>query len=85
MNRNGEIGIFDVSGRERERYPVVYGAHMKVEDGQRVQARDVLLEWDPFANPILTEVGGTHQVRRHHRGRRPCRSRSTSSPACPRG
>jgi DNA-directed RNA polymerase subunit beta' len=37
---------------------VVYGAHVKVEDGQRVAAGTVLLEWDPFANPILTEVGG---------------------------
>jgi len=59
MNRNGEIGLFDVSGRERERYPVVYGAHLKVEDGQRVKPGAQLLEWDPFANPILTEVGGT--------------------------
>ena len=26
MSRNGEIGILDSSGRERERHPVVYGA-----------------------------------------------------------
>ena len=59
MNRNGELGLFDRSGRERERYPVVYGAHLKIENGQTVQPGDVLLEWDPFANPILTEVGGS--------------------------
>jgi DNA-directed RNA polymerase subunit beta' len=59
MNRNGEIGIFDPSGRERERYPVTYGAHIKVEDGQFVKAGAVLCEWDPFANPILTEQTGT--------------------------
>jgi len=59
MNRNGEIGIFDPSGRERERYPVTYGAHIKVEDGQNVKAGAVLCEWDPFANPILTEQTGT--------------------------
>jgi DNA-directed RNA polymerase subunit beta' len=58
MNRNGEIGIFDPSGRERERYPVAYGAHIRVEDGQAVKAGGVLCEWDPFANPILTEQGG---------------------------
>jgi DNA-directed RNA polymerase subunit beta' len=58
-NRNGEVGIFDVSGRERERYPVVYGAIVRVEDGARVTPGTVLLEWDPFANPILTEVAGT--------------------------
>jgi DNA-directed RNA polymerase subunit beta' len=59
MNRNGEIGIFDPSGRERERYPVTYGAHIKVEDGQAIKAGGVLCEWDPFANPILTEQTGT--------------------------
>jgi DNA-directed RNA polymerase subunit beta' len=58
MNRNGEIGIFDPSGRERERYPVAYGAHIRVEDGAQVRAGEVLCEWDPFANPILTEMGG---------------------------
>jgi DNA-directed RNA polymerase subunit beta' len=59
MNRNAELGIFDSSGRERERYPVVYGAHVMVEDGQHVKPGQMLLEWDPFANPILTESAGT--------------------------
>ena len=58
MNRNGEVGIFDRGGRERERYPVVYGAAVKVEDGQEVTRGTVLLEWDPFANPILSEASG---------------------------
>jgi DNA-directed RNA polymerase subunit beta' len=59
MNRNAEIGVFDASGRERERYPVVYGAHVRVGDGEAVQTGTMLLEWDPFANPILSEVAGT--------------------------
>jgi DNA-directed RNA polymerase subunit beta' len=58
MNRNAELGIFDSSGRERERYPVVYGAHVKVRDGENVVAGTMLLEWDPFANPILSEESG---------------------------
>jgi DNA-directed RNA polymerase subunit beta' len=58
MNRNGELGIFDASGRERERYPIAYGAHIRVEDLQAVRASEVLCEWDPFANPILTEQSG---------------------------
>ena len=58
MSRNGEIGVFDSSGRERERHPVVYGAHVKVADGAPVKVGDTLLEWDPFANPILADVGG---------------------------
>jgi DNA-directed RNA polymerase subunit beta' len=59
MNRNGEMAIYDATGRERERYPVVYGAHVHVQDGQHVTPGTRLLEWDPFSNPILAEVGGT--------------------------
>jgi DNA-directed RNA polymerase subunit beta' len=57
-NRNGEIAVADDRGRERERYPVVYGAKVKARDGQRVKPRTVLVEWDPFTNPILTEFTG---------------------------
>ncbi|MGH0029339.1 MAG: DNA-directed RNA polymerase subunit beta' [Myxococcota bacterium] len=59
MSRNAEIGVFDSSGRERERYPVVYGAQVRVEDGSTVKPGDMLIEWDPFANPILAESSGT--------------------------
>src|SRR5438309_1608377 len=57
-NRNGEIGVADDRGRERERYPVVYGAKIKVKADQRIKSRPVLVEWDPFTNPILTEFTG---------------------------
>src|SRR5262249_21700361 len=57
-NRNGEIAIADDRGRERERYPVVYGAKLKVKPDQRVKPRTGLVEWDPFTNPILTEFTG---------------------------
>ena len=59
MNRNGEIAVCDSTGRERERYPVVYGATVKVRDGQEVKASEILHEWDPFQTPILTDVVGT--------------------------
>ncbi|MCH8889883.1 MAG: DNA-directed RNA polymerase subunit beta' [Myxococcales bacterium] len=58
MNRNAELGILDASGRERERYPVVYGAHVRVAEGEHVKPGTRLLEWDPFANPILSEANG---------------------------
>ncbi len=58
MNRNGEMAVVDSTGRERERYPVVYGAHMKIEDGGAVKAGEMIHEWDPFQNPILTDVAG---------------------------
>jgi len=59
MSRNAEIGVFDASGRERERYPAVYGAHIRVSDGEHVKPGHMLIEWDPFANPILADVTGT--------------------------
>jgi DNA-directed RNA polymerase subunit beta' len=58
MNRNGGIGILDEDGREKERYSVVYGAKLKVLDGQRVGAGEVLVEWDPYTSAILTSDSG---------------------------
>jgi DNA-directed RNA polymerase subunit beta' len=58
MNRNGELAVVDDKGREKERYPVVYGAKIKVREGKRVTGAEVLVEWDPYTTPILTEVSG---------------------------
>ena len=58
MNRNTKIAIVDDSGREREKYPVVYGAKIKIKDGDPVTVGQKLVEWDPYSLTILTEVGG---------------------------
>src|SRR5205809_5280354 len=62
MNRNGEVAIVDYPEpkreRERERYPVVYGAKLKKRDGDKVKAGEMVAEWDPYTIPILTEVAG---------------------------
>jgi len=58
LNRNALIAIVDKQGREREKYNLVYGAKLKVEEGQKVEAGQRLVEWDPYSTPILTEVGG---------------------------
>ncbi|HLC43492.1 MAG TPA: DNA-directed RNA polymerase subunit beta', partial [Methylomirabilota bacterium] len=58
MNRNGEIVIVDEKGREKERYPVVAGARLKAKEGKRAQQGQILVEWDLFTTPILTEVSG---------------------------
>jgi DNA-directed RNA polymerase subunit beta' len=58
MSRHGELAIVDENGRERERYPVIYGAYLKVKDGQQVDKNTLLAEWDPYTLPIITEVGG---------------------------
>jgi len=36
MNRQGSIAVVDDKGRERERYAVVYGAKLKVNEGDQV-------------------------------------------------
>jgi DNA-directed RNA polymerase subunit beta' len=58
MNRNGEIALLDENGRERRRYSVIYGAKLKVKDGQKVKDGEMLAEWDPYSIPVLTEVTG---------------------------
>jgi DNA-directed RNA polymerase subunit beta' len=63
MNRNGAIAIVDEKGREKERYAIVYGAKLKVEDGAKVSLGDTLGEWDPYTFSVVTEVGGTVQFK----------------------
>ena len=58
MNRNGEIAVLDESGRERRRYSVIYGAKLRVKDGQKVKEGELMAEWDPYSIPVLTEVSG---------------------------
>jgi DNA-directed RNA polymerase subunit beta' len=58
MNRNGEIALLDENGRERRRYSVIYGAKLRVKDGQKVKEGEMLAEWDPYSIPVLTEVSG---------------------------
>src|SRR5690606_35688522 len=59
MNRTGSINIVDDKGVVRERYSVVYGAHLRVREGQHVEKGQTLVEWDPYTFSILTESGGT--------------------------
>jgi DNA-directed RNA polymerase subunit beta' len=63
MNRNGILAVVDEKGREKERYQVVYGARLRVDNGARVKANDILVEWDPYTFSILTEVSGAVHFR----------------------
>src|SRR5260370_7129328 len=63
MNRAGSITVLDEKGREKERYAVVYGAKIKVEDGAQVALGQVMVEWDPYTFAILTEIGGQVQYK----------------------
>ncbi len=58
MNRNGSIAVTDEKGRERERNKLIYGAKLRVGNGQPVNRETLLAEWDPYTIPIITEVTG---------------------------
>ncbi|MFP4601182.1 MAG: DNA-directed RNA polymerase subunit beta', partial [Persicimonas sp.] len=58
MTRNGEVSIHDEQGRERERYPLVFGSQLYYGDGDTIEAGALLAEWEPFATPVLTDTDG---------------------------
>ena len=58
VSRSGEIGVSDEFGRERERYKIPYGATLLVNDGDAVEAGQIVAEWDPHTHPVVTEIAG---------------------------
>ncbi|MDX1571641.1 MAG: DNA-directed RNA polymerase subunit beta', partial [Xanthomonadales bacterium] len=58
VSRSGELSLVDKHGRERERYKVPYGAILQIEDGDKVEAGQVIANWDPHTHPIVSEVAG---------------------------
>ena len=66
LSRNAQIQIVDKNGYTVERHAADVGARLYVEDGQEVTKGDaqngaqptLLLEWDPYQVPILTEHAG---------------------------
>jgi len=53
----------DSRKREKTVYPVTYGSKVMVKKGQKVEKGDLLLQWDPFANAILTKEAGLVEVK----------------------
>ena len=58
INRSGKLVILDETERERERYALTYGSHLRVHDGDDVQPGVELVEWDPFTSVVLSEIRG---------------------------
>ena len=61
ISRSGEVIIQDEDGRERERYKIPYGAILTVDEGEEVQAGQVVADWDPHTHPVISEVAGRIQ------------------------
>ena len=58
LTRNGEAVILDSKNREIESYRIPNGAQLMVNEGDSIEANQVVCQWDPHAVPILAEVGG---------------------------
>jgi DNA-directed RNA polymerase subunit beta' len=63
VNRNAKMVLQDAKGREKERYSLAYGSALKVSDGEEVKPGQLLVTWDPFASPILSEIAGAISYR----------------------
>jgi DNA-directed RNA polymerase subunit beta' len=58
VSRNGEVSIVDDADHVKESYPINFGSFIKVKDGAVIVAGQTLSEWDPFSQPIISEVSG---------------------------
>jgi DNA-directed RNA polymerase subunit beta' len=58
LSRDSELRIVDEKDRTRQRYTIPYGCTLKVKNGQHVEKDDVIFEWDPHTNTILTNKSG---------------------------
>jgi len=58
MGRNVAVVIVGADGAERATHRLIYGAHLKVDEGDHVKRGQRIAEWDPYTRPILTEVDG---------------------------
>lgn len=58
LSKNCEIVILDEQGRERAMNRIPYGARLLAKDGDTVQQGQLIVEWDPYTIPIISDVSG---------------------------
>ncbi|HEY1581924.1 MAG TPA: DNA-directed RNA polymerase subunit beta' [Chthoniobacterales bacterium] len=63
LNKNGSISLHNEEGREIERYNIVIGSVISVEDGGTVKKGETFVQWDPYNVPILTDKTGKIEFR----------------------
>ncbi|MEO5931095.1 MAG: DNA-directed RNA polymerase subunit beta' [Candidatus Kapaibacterium sp.] len=56
--RAGVVAILDDDNRVIHRYDVAYGSMLQVAEGEKVTKGDVLYEWDPYNNVMVTDKAG---------------------------
>ncbi len=63
MVRHGKISILDENNSPRAQYNVPYGASVLVTNGDKIDAGQVLFQWDPYTDIILARKEGTVALR----------------------
>ncbi len=58
ISRDGILTLVDDENRPRSRYNVPYASSLKVKEGEKVVKDQILFEWDPYSNTIVTEYSG---------------------------
>ncbi len=58
LNRNGELSVVDSDGRELERHRILQGSVVTKQDGEPIVRDELLVRWDPYTTPNLTEFAG---------------------------
>jgi DNA-directed RNA polymerase subunit beta' len=57
-SREGQIVLKTAEGQVRSRLAVPYGATLAVAEDQEIQSGDLLFSWDPYSEPIVSDVNG---------------------------
>ena len=64
VSRSGEVAVADSeTGQERERYKLPYGTRLKKGHDAKVEAGEIIANWDPHVHPIISEVKGRIKFR----------------------
>jgi DNA-directed RNA polymerase subunit beta' len=59
ISRKAEVLILDQGDRVRSRFGVPYGAELLIDESAEIKNGDVIYEWDPYSNVILSDKAGT--------------------------
>jgi DNA-directed RNA polymerase subunit beta' len=59
ISRNNLIDLVDAKDRIISSHRIPYGAHINVEDKQKIKKGDLIASWDPYILPIIAEKNGT--------------------------
>ncbi len=58
VGRRMQVEVVDGDGRVRQSFRPAYGTRLMVKDGAKVKPGLLLADWDPFAQPIVSEIKG---------------------------